>query len=107
MITSVYVLLIALVFKGYTFGLAIGHLVLYFIFVVVVVVQSAMQASAVKKAEESGLGHRNTLRSAATTQKGADLVKMVEKRREELSSSMSKKLPPSDILEVDNPAYLS
>ena len=48
LITSAYILVIGLIVKSYNFYLAVGHLVLYFIFVVTVVIQSGMHARAIK-----------------------------------------------------------
>lgn len=51
-LTSVYTLIVMLVFKGFTIPISAGYLVIYVIFVITVVIQARMNRDDVKEAEE-------------------------------------------------------
>ena len=103
LVTAIYVLMIVFIVRKYTMVLAVGHLILYLLFVIAVVVQSAMQAKEVKEdlAAEDGL-HSRTISAAKETLRAADLVKMVEDRREGIPSNFTRKLPPAEILNEED-----
>lgn len=101
-------MVIIFIVGGYTLVLSIGHLALYVLFVIVVVIQSAMQARAVKMAVlgEATEAKSRTVSVAEETMRGADFVKMVEHRKEGLKSSgYANKLPPAEILDEEDSSF--
>ena len=63
--TAIYVLMIVFIVRKYTMVLAVGHLILYLLFVIAVVVQSAMQAKEVKEDLAGKDGHNSRNISSA------------------------------------------